>query len=92
MTDEVLNLQENKPTRAEILAKARAAKAAKAIENPNPVSKVPVTNNLEQELWCRAYAYALLSCGINHPKYTNLAVAIADQAVVDFKTKFGVKS
>ncbi len=80
-------VEKPKLTRAEILEKARAARGQKKPEEKKSV----VADDLEQELWCRAYAYALLSCAVNHPTKTGIAVAMADQAVIDFNKKFGAK-
>lgn len=81
-----------KPTRAEILQRAREAKALKAKqEQTAPAVKAEKQNFTQDEksVWVKAYGMAIISAQVNHPSRLTMAYAIADQALADFQTKFG---
>lgn len=77
-----------KPTRAEILANARAAKAAKASQQEAKDKQKETFSEEQKAIWARAYAFAIISSQINHPSKLGMAVSIADQAIADYSNKF----
>lgn len=80
-----------KMTRAEILAKARAARGQKKSDEEKLASTGAVEDVIKRKLWVDAYNSALISCGVNSPVKTHIAAAIADQALVDYEKKFKFK-
>ena len=88
------------PKQLAALAKARetraanieARKASGEVTGKDVVGVSDIRQSIDaagiKSLWSSAYVAALQSCAINHPSKTNVAIALADQAVKDFEVRF----